>query len=111
LHLLFLSWMHWADPPFVTGMSDDPRASDLWHEIFTYFGGENSSDPEFLAVAGMMAEIFPWALGDEKAWAEIAKRMKSRSLELQSDGFPAQMFEGRGDYGEYFAGQAKNLSD
>ena len=34
LRLLFLAWMHWADPRFVTGMSEDPRAEELWHEIF-----------------------------------------------------------------------------
>jgi hypothetical protein len=102
--------MHWADPPFVTGMSDDPNAIKLWHEIFDFFGGEKSSDPEFLHVAGMMAHIFPWALGDEIEWEAIANRMRLRSLELQPDGFPAEMFEGRSDYGEYFAMQAAHQS-
>ena len=40
LHLLFLAWMHWADPPFVTGLSDDPDAAKLWHEVFAHFGGK-----------------------------------------------------------------------
>jgi len=107
LQLFFLSWMHWADPPFVTGMSDDPRANEIWHEIFDFFGGEKSSDAEFLHVAGLMAHLFPWVLGDEIEWMTIVKRLKARSLELQPNGFPAEMFEGRGDYGKYFAGQAR----
>jgi hypothetical protein len=62
---MFFAWMHWADPPFVTGMADDPMAADLWHETFAHFGGENSTDAEFLYVSGIMAALFPWALGDE----------------------------------------------
>ena len=99
--------MHWADPPFVTGLSDDPHANQLWHEIFDFFGGDKSSDAEFFHVASLMADLFPWALGNDTEWATIAKRLKARSLELQPNGFPADMFEGRGAYGEYFAGQAR----
>lgn len=107
IQLLYLAWMHWADPPFVTGMSDDPDALELWHQIYQWFGGEGSTDPEFLHVAGMMAHIFPWALGPEDEWAATAKRLKSRSFELQPNGFTAEMFDGRGDYGRYFAHQAR----
>lgn len=107
LHLLFLVWMHWADPPFVTGMSDDPDAEKLWHEIFAHFGGEESNDAEFLHVAAMMAHIFPCALGNEQVWEGAAERMKSRSLQLRPEGFTPELFEGRGDYGDYFAHQAR----
>ena len=110
LQLLFLSWMHWADPPFVTGMSDDPHAVELWHEVSLHFGGEASSDAEFLHVSGMMAHIFPWALGDEQTWEAKANRMKARSLELSPQGFPPSMFDGRGEYGNYFAHQARGSS-
>lgn len=107
LHLLFLAWMHWADPPFVTGMSEDPRDTELWHEIFAHFGGENSSDAEFLHVAGLMARLFPWALGDEQAWEAAAERLRDRSLLLRPEGFSPELFEGRGDFGRYFAHQAR----
>jgi hypothetical protein len=110
LHLLFVSWMHWADPPFVTGMSEDPRATELWHEVFEHFGGEDSADAEFLYVAGLMAELFPWVLGDETVWEATAKRMKARSLQLRPEGFAPELFEGRGDFGEYFAHQARAAS-
>ena len=107
LHLLFLAWMHWADPCFVTGMPEDPLATELWHDIFAHFGGEESFDAEFLHVAGLMAQLFPWELGDEQAWEAAANRMKMRSLRLRPDGFSPDLFEGRGDFGEYFAHQAR----
>lgn len=106
LHLLFLAWMHWADPPFVTGMSEDPRALQLWHDVFAHFGGEASSDPEFLHVAGLMAQLFPYVLGDEQAWEATAERMKVRSLYLRPSGFTPELFEGRGEFGDYFTHQA-----
>ena len=107
LQLLFLAWMHLADPPFVTGMSDDPKAGKLWHEIFEHFGGEASSDSEFLHVAGLMAWLFPWELGDLSEWEGIAQRMGVRSGQLRPESFPPWFFDGRGDYGDYFAGQAR----
>lgn len=107
LHLIFYAWMHWADPPFVTGMAEDPSATQLWFDVFDYFGGEESSDAEFLHVAGMMVHIFPWALGDEGTWEAIAQRMKLRSFDLRPGGFPPELFGDRGDFGEYFASQAR----
>lgn len=107
LHLLFLAWMHWADPPFVTGMEDDPEADKLWRMIYGYFGGEESTDAEFLHVAGLMAGIFPWGLGDEVEWASRATRMQTRSLDLKPRGFSPEFFMGRSDYGDYFAHQAR----
>lgn len=110
LQLIFYAWMHWAEPPFVTGMSEDPRAVNLWIDVFDYFGGEKATDAEFLHVAGMMVDLFPWALGDENTWAAIARRMILRSIELCPEGFPPELFEGRCKFGEYFAHQARNTS-
>ena len=107
LHLLFLAWMHWADPPFVTGMEDDPEADGLWRAIYAHFGAEDAEDAEFLHVAGLMAGIFPWGLGDESEWSSRAKRMEARSRHLKPDGFSPEFFEGRRDYGDYFAHQAR----
>lgn len=108
LRLLFLAWMHWADPDFVTGLSEDPRAETLWHEVFADFGGEKSSDAEFLHVAGIMARVFPPQCGDWDAWEDAGCRMTSRSLELRPDGFSPELFIGRGAYGEYFEGKARD---
>lgn len=107
LHLLFLSWWHWAEPDFLTGLSDDPGAADLWHQVFDHLGGEASSDAEFLFAAGVMTTVTPWAFGDENVWKAAAGRMMVRSRELEPAGIPPEVFEGRGDYGEYFAHQSR----
>jgi hypothetical protein len=100
--------MHWADPWFVTGMSDDPEASDLWLAIFRQFGGEASSDAEFLYVAAIMLEVAPWALaGDEIEWGAAAHRMRACSLDLRPNGFLPEAFDERSDYGRYFAHQSR----
>jgi hypothetical protein len=106
LHLLYLSWWHWAEPDFLTGLSDDPTVVQLWRDIFADFGGEASVDAEFLFVAAIMAEVTPWAFDDEDAWATAADMMMARSLLLKPDGFSPAAFEGRGDFGKYFAHQA-----
>jgi hypothetical protein len=105
LRLMYFSWMHWAEPPFVTGYADDPRAPDLWREAFTYLGDESSTDAEFLYVSGIMAELFPWALGDEIEWEQRGVQIRARAKELQPDGITLGVFDNRGDYGEYFAHQ------
>jgi hypothetical protein len=97
--------MHWADPPFVTGLEHDPAAPNLWHEVFAYFGGESSTDAEFLFVAGIMATLFPWGLGDEKEWAKSGLRMQARAKEMQPLGFASGIFDDRAEYGAYFAHQ------
>ena len=107
LQLLFLAWMHWADPPFVTGMDADADAKRLWHDIFAHFGGEEATDAEFLHVASVMASIFPWELGDEIGWEAAAERMRQRAIKYRPEGFQPELFEGRGDYGEYFAHHAR----
>lgn len=108
LQLLFLSWMHWADPPHLTGLLGDPDdARSLWRAIFDHFRGEAATDPEFLYVAGLMAGLFPWELGEHELWEGRAERMSSRAGELKPYGFMPDAFEGRGDYGEYFAHQAR----
>lgn len=110
LHLLFLAWMHWADPPFVTGLEDDPDADDLWRTVFDHFGGEASTDAEFLHVAALMAGLFPWALGDEDEWTVRANRLATRSRALRPEGFSPEVFRGRGEYGCYFAHQHRGWS-
>ena len=90
-------------------MSEDPRATELWHEVIAHFGGEDSSDAEFLQFAGLMAKLFPWVLGDEKFWEATAERMKVRSLRLRPEGFSPELFEGRGDFGRIYPHQLRPL--
>ena len=107
LRLMFFAWMHWADPPFVTGLTDDPDADALWRDAFTYSGGEASTDAEFLFVSGVMAELFPYAIGDENEWSQRGSRMKERALNLQPAALQLGAFEHRGEYGKYFAHQLR----
>jgi hypothetical protein len=111
LHLLYLAWMHWADPPFVTGMADDPEAPELWRAVYAHFGGEDAEDAEFLHVAALMAGLMPWGLGDESEWNSRADRMTARSRKFNPSGFSPEYFEGRGKYGWYFAHQARGQAD
>lgn len=111
LRLMFFAWMHWADPPFVTRLTDDPEAEALWHAIFDHFGGEKSLDNEFLFAAGTMASIFPYVLGDEGHWATLGARMRKRALVQAPFALSEEMFEGRGKYGQYFAHQLRGATD
>ena len=106
LQLMFLAWMHWAEPSFLTGLDDDgPEPAALWREIFSYLGGADSSDAEFLYVAALMVELFPYALGDDQEWTQRAEELWKRARSLQPEGMAASVFEGRGEYGKYFAHQ------
>jgi len=101
LHLLYFAWMHWADPLFVTGMNDDNDAIPLWFKVFEFFGAEASADAEFLYVTAIMATITP------ELWAPRIERLNARSRRLRPEGFGPEVFEGRGDYGYYFAHQSR----
>jgi len=104
--LMYYAWMHWSDPPFVTGMAEDKDAIAIWRHVYDSFGGEGSSDAEFLYVTSIMAIITPWVLGDEEMWIARSKRMSGRAAELRPVGFTSEDFEGRGEYGRYFGHQA-----
>lgn len=108
LHLMFLTWMHWADPPSATGLEGDPDALKIWHQIYEHFGGIKSSDIEFLFVAQIMVALFPWALGDEVEWNHVAAGLERRLLASDVSPLSVAMFEGRGEYGKYFAHQLRS---
>jgi hypothetical protein len=107
---MFLAWWHWAEPDFLTGLSYAPEAMSLWRMLMEDFGGEDSDDPEFLFVAGLMLNITPWAFrGDEDANEKLGTRMKGRSAELRPEGFAGYFDEDR-EYGEYFAHHSRSAN-
>jgi hypothetical protein len=106
---MFRAWMHWADPPFVTGLEDDPDALRIWHQIYEHFGGAKSSDIEFLFVAHIMVSLAPWALGDEAEWVSNATALEQRLQTSDSACLSSRVFEARGEYGEYFAHQLRSM--
>lgn len=102
LYLLFLTWWHWAEAGN-NGLSDDPAAHEIWQQVFDHFGGENSTDPEFLFVAGIELTVTPEEFGDYDTYVSIGERMQERSRDLRPNGLLPEDFIGKGKYGEYFA--------
>jgi hypothetical protein len=103
LRLLFLSWYCNAEPPFLTGLpAEHDTATTCW-ETFAALGGVGTSDPEVCFVVGLMAQLFPWCLGDEAYWVELGRVLAGRAVELQPNGPSPTVFSGRGAYGEYFS--------
>jgi hypothetical protein len=99
LRLLFLLWYRIVEPIHLTGL---PREADgsLFREVFEEAGGE-SAGPVVLFAVGKMAEMFPWALGDENEWAALAGKYMKKALESLPD-ISADTFAGRGAAGDYF---------
>ena len=103
LRLLFLSWYANCEPPFLTGLPTDTDTAARCVAAFAALGGTSTTDPEVCFVVGVMAERFPWALGDEAHWAAVGNLLSRRAALLQPGGPPVSGFAGRGAYGEYFS--------
>lgn len=113
LHLMFLAWYLVVEPSHLTGFDEaDGVSSDfavVFNEVHDWLlpAGAASDDAEALYAAGLPASMFPWALGDERTWAERAVAYRQRYRQLAPHGLSPEVFERRGAYGEYFGGQAR----
>ena len=107
LRLMFLAWYANCEPPYLTGLPADKSTSPVFNEVFDRLGGLRCSNPEFHYAVALMADLFPWACGNEKTWARRARDCKARYKELGSPRFEAQHFAGRGAFGSFFAHMAK----
>jgi hypothetical protein len=110
LHLLFLSWYCNLEPSHLTGYHQTPfpsgELSQLFHDVYTSFEGEAVDDAECLYVIGLMASLTPYLLGgEESTWKARSDAFRERYRKLAPQGLTPSHFEGRGAYGEYFAGQ------
>ena len=104
LRLMFLSWYSCIEPAHLTGLAGVAPPEGLVDDLFGFLGGEESMDAEVLFVVAVMAEVASWCLGDERRWEGIADRFRARLGGL----IPSpEVFSGRGEYGEYFAHQAR----
>ena len=103
LRLLYLSWYANCEPPFLTGLPTERDTASICSEAFAALGGTDTSDPEVCFVVGLMAELFPWCLGDEAYWVEVGHLLTHRAVKLQLGGPSPSVFAGRGAYGEYFS--------
>lgn len=110
LHLLFLSWYCNLEPPHLTGYPQtafpSSELSDLFQGVYATFEPQVSDDVECLFVIGLMAQQTPYLLGgDEATWQARSLAFRERYRRLAPKGLTASQFEGRGAYGDYFAGQ------
>ncbi|HEV2801555.1 MAG TPA: hypothetical protein VGW12_13700 [Pyrinomonadaceae bacterium] len=105
LRLLFLAWYTCSEPVHLTGLDEAALPEGLIEELFEFLGGEATQDAEFLFVVAVMADVAPWCLGsNERRWEAIGERFWAR---LGGAVPGAETFLGRGEYGEYFAMQAR----
>jgi hypothetical protein len=107
LRLLFLAWYSCAEPQYLSGLEGVAPPGGLIGDLFEFLGGEEAQDAEVLYVVAVMAEVAAWCLGDERRWARVGEGFRSRL----GGRVPApEVFAGRGEYGEYFARQARGQS-
>jgi hypothetical protein len=113
LDLMFHCWSLNVESIFLTGF-DQARADELgldfaetFNEVHDWFALELRHDPEMLFAVAVMGEITPWALGDENVW--IARSLEYRNLYalLEPTGLEPELFDGRSEYGKYFAHQLR----
>ena len=111
LHLLFLSWYMLLEPAHLTGFDEallpTEWLAELFNEVHEYLGPANSNDPELLYVVGLIAHLSPWLLGDNSTWEHRSESYRATYRQVVHEGIDSAMFNGRGAYGEYFAGQAR----
>ena len=80
----------------------------LFSAVYGTFAESIRDDAEVLYVVGLMALLAPYLLGgDEKTWEVRSRKFRARYRTLVPEGLDPSIFEGRGAYGDYFAGQAQ----
>lgn len=114
LHLLFLAWYCNLEPPHLTGCDDtvvpSARLPAVFSAVYETFAESILDDAEALYVVGLIATLTPWLLGgDHEVWEARSRDFRARYRALVPEGLPPSTFEGRGAYGDYFAGQVQVL--
>ena len=98
------------EPPHLTGLDEGVVSSaelpQLFHDVYETFLDGIMDDAECLFVVGLMAQLFPWAVGgDVRTWEARSEEFRKRYRQIRPEGLPASHFEGRGAYGDYFSSQ------
>lgn len=108
---MFLAWYLNIEPPYLTGLDERRTPSTEMPSVFTdvhdYFASMIHQDAEMLYVVGLMARLCSWWLGDASVWEARSERYQQAYRRLAPAGIAPSVFEGRGFYGDYFAGQSR----
>jgi hypothetical protein len=113
LHLMFLAWYLYLEPPHLTGLDEARVPINSLAAVFNAAHdwllpiGVDTEDVEALYVAGLAARLCPWALGEVSLWTARSEAYRARYRLLAPGGISPAVFEGRGAFGDYFAGQAR----
>ncbi len=111
LHLMFLAWYGIIEPKHLTGFSDSENLSQDFNEIFAevhdYFEPQIHQDFEMLYAFGLAAHMFWYMFDDAHIWEQRSKEYQKYYRKLMPNGIDSEIFQGRGAYGEYYAGQAE----
>jgi len=110
LHLMFLSWYGLVEPGHLTGFSEsDELRGELNRtltEVHDYFEPEVYQDAEMLYVVGLAAHLFWFMFDDPSTWEKRAIEYHRIYRALAPNGIDPALFNNRGAFGEYYAGQA-----
>lgn len=111
LHLMFLAWNLLCEPPHLTGLDERRVPSSalaaVFREVHEHFRPHITTDAEMLFAVGLMADLFPYLLGDEAEFESLAREYQSLYRSLAPRGISPELFAGRGAYGNYFSGQCQ----
>ena len=112
LDLMFHCWYLLEEPPMHTGFDatrvEDLNLTKIFNEVHDSFVLEIRNDPEMLYTVGLMAQLSPWALGDETLWSARGLEYLKLYKLLKPNGLDPKLFVGRGEYGKYFAHQLQH---
>lgn len=113
LHLMFLAWYLYLEPSHLTGLDEARTPIEDLAAVFNAAHdwllptGAETEDVEALYVAGLAAQLCPWALGETSLWIARSKAYRARYRQLMPNGISPAVFQDRGAYGDYFASQAR----
>jgi hypothetical protein len=108
LRLLFLAWYTYARAGD-TGLSADV-SPELFRDLATTLNLRTTADEEVCFVLHIMTQVAAWPFGgiaEERYWAERGEMCAAHFGDRLKRTSPG-IFEDRGEYGYYFAHQARN---
>jgi hypothetical protein len=110
LHLAFLAWYSYVEPPNSTGLAESITWAELQSSFVEATGyllpdGERSEDAEALYTVGLMAHLVPFFEKPEE-WLARSVRYRAAYRKICPSGIDPKLFVDRGFYGKYFHGHA-----